>query len=68
LGRGGYPHGGEKGRETKETLADGSATFEAVREWRVETLMIHGAEEYFWNWCVAMHRSPPTEVNTLSYD
>jgi hypothetical protein len=60
LGRGGYPHGGEKGRETKETLADGSATFEAVREWRVETLMIHGAEEYFWNWCV---RDAPVTAN-----
>lgn len=47
-----YPYGGEKGRQTKQTAANGTAAFDAVREWRVETLMIHGAEEYFWNWCV----------------
>jgi hypothetical protein len=47
-----YPYGREKTRETKATRDDGSASFDAVREWRIETLMIHGAEVYFWNWCV----------------
>lgn len=47
-----YPYGWEKHRETKETLADGTATFDSMREWRAEVLMIHGAEVFFWNWCV----------------
>ena len=47
-----YPYGFEKSRQTKNTTVDGTAAFELVREWRAETLMIHGAEEYFCNWCV----------------
>lgn len=47
-----YPYGLEKRREVKLTKADGTAVFEPLREWRTESLMIHGAEVFFWNWCV----------------
>lgn len=47
-----YPYGGEKTRVARVTDDKGSAAFDSVREMRVETLMIHGAEEYYWNWCV----------------
>ena len=47
-----YPHGLEKSRETKETDAWGVAKFDSRKEWRTEIMMIHGAEVYFWNWCV----------------
>jgi hypothetical protein len=44
--------GGETRREMKETLADGTARFDAVSQWQVETTMLHGAEVFFWSWCV----------------
>ena len=47
-----YPYGREKGRMTKTTEANGVASFQARREWRTEVLMIHGSEEFFWNWCI----------------
>lgn len=47
-----YPYGFEKSRESKETSNDGTASFASLWEWRTESLMIHGAEVYFWNWCV----------------
>lgn len=47
-----YPYGWEKSRLTKETRADGTAAFDSAREWRAEVLMIHGAEVFFWNWCI----------------
>ena len=47
-----YPHRVVRHRAVKETGADGVAVFSSQREWRVETLMIHGAQEFFWNWCV----------------
>lgn len=49
---GAYPYGREKARVAKFTDERGSARFDAVREMRVETMMLHGAEDYFWNWCV----------------
>lgn len=30
----------------------GHAYFPSVKEWRVEAMMIHGAEQFFWSWCV----------------
>ena len=47
-----YPYGREKSRETQVTDANGIAKFIGRSEWRAETLMIHGAEEYVWRWCV----------------
>ncbi len=47
-----YPYGSERHRNTTETLADGTAHFAALRDMRIEVLMIHGAQEFFWNWCV----------------
>ncbi len=48
-----YPYGVEKSREAATTDVVGRVTFESRREWRWEVLMIHGAEVFFWNWCVA---------------
>ena len=47
-----YPYGFERRRESKKTSSDGTASFASLRDWRVESLTIHGAEVYFWNWCV----------------
>ena len=47
-----YPYGFEKSRQTKPTDSSGHAHFDSVREWRIEALFIHGAEFFFWNWCV----------------
>ncbi len=47
-----YPYGREQTRHEALTGADGGAAFEAQREWRAESMMIHGAQVYFWNWCV----------------
>jgi len=47
-----YPYGREQFRNETRSAADGSARFKALREWRAESMMIHGAQVYFWNWCV----------------
>lgn len=47
-----YPYGFEQHRTTEQTLANGTASFDAMREWRTESLMIHGAQEFFWIWCI----------------
>ena len=49
------PHPIERGREVKMTDANGLAEFDSRHEWRMETLMIHGVEFFFWNWCVEKH-------------
>lgn len=49
---GAYPYGYDRFRNEARTDAGGRARFEARREWRVEVLAIHGAEVFFWNWCV----------------
>jgi hypothetical protein len=46
------PYGFEKSRVMKETTDNGTATFASVREWRAESLMIHGAQFFEWRWCV----------------
>ncbi len=57
-----HPYANERSRETKTTRADGVATFVKRSEWRIESLMIHGAEAIFWNWCVRSegHRTVAT--------
>lgn len=47
-----YPYGWEKSREVMQTDDRGIAKFESRKEWRIEAIMLHGAEFYFWNWCV----------------
>lgn len=47
-----YPYGQERFRTTTVTDPAGVARFYAVKDLRVETLMIHGAQSFFWNWCV----------------
>lgn len=47
-----YPYGFERTRETFATDAYGVSRFDEHRDWRWEVLMIHGWEEYFWNWCI----------------
>ena len=42
-----YPYGVEKSRVTQKTGSDGVARFTAAREWRTESLMIHGADVFF---------------------
>ncbi|MCJ8313911.1 MAG: carboxypeptidase regulatory-like domain-containing protein [Saccharospirillaceae bacterium] len=46
------PVGFERSREIKSTNYDGMVSFDSKREWRVETILLHGSEYYFWNWCV----------------
>ena len=47
-----HPSRFEQRRDTKLTLADGTARFDAVRELRVEVTAIHGSLEFYWNWCI----------------
>ena len=47
-----YPYGDEKSRDVQTTDTKGVANFQKRSEWRVEALMIHGIEDFFWNWCV----------------
>ena len=46
------PYGGEKSREVRLTYRGGEVNFPKRSEWRVEMLMIHGIEDFFWNWCI----------------
>ena len=48
-----FPYGSEFSRTTKETNLQGIAHFERQSEWQVEALVIHGAWEYSWEWCVS---------------
>lgn len=47
-----YPYGREQFRTEATTRGDGSATFYKVKDFRVEVMMLHGSQEFFWNWCV----------------
>lgn len=47
-----YPYGFEKSRAKVQTDLAGVVSFPKIKEWRMEALMLHGAEVYFWNWCV----------------
>ena len=47
-----YPYGLEQMRTGDKTNAGGEASFSEMKERRTESLMIHGASVFFWNWCV----------------
>ncbi|CAB3625652.1 carboxypeptidase regulatory-like domain-containing protein [Achromobacter pestifer] len=47
-----YPYGRERSRQETQTAVNGVASFASQSEWRVESMMLHGSESYFWNWCV----------------
>lgn len=46
------PYNREKSRNMLKTDSMGIVRFDKIKEWRIETLMIHGADAYFWNYCV----------------
>ncbi|WP_440224821.1 hypothetical protein ACQQ2N_06175 [Dokdonella sp. MW10] len=46
------PYNRERSRVSDTTDEHGVATFDAKKEWRVEAIVLHGAEFYYWNWCV----------------
>lgn len=46
-----YPYGFEKSRAVSITR-NGVAEFSKVKEFRIEAIGLHGAEFYFWNWCI----------------
>lgn len=39
----------------KKTGYSGFLQFPNIREWRIESLHMHGIANYFWNWCVKKH-------------
>jgi hypothetical protein len=45
------PYGHETA-QVKVTDRHGTVSFEQRDEWQQESLMMHGARFYFWNWCV----------------
>ncbi|SJN14245.1 hypothetical protein CZ787_14180 [Halomonas citrativorans] len=47
-----YPYGFEQMRKVDQTSYRGEASFPSIKEWRTESLMIHGASVFFWNWGV----------------
>lgn len=46
-----YPYRFEKFRTISFTN-NGFARFFKVKDFRIEALGLHGAEFYFWNWCI----------------
>ena len=42
----------ERSRSEQRTDENGKASFEARHEWQAESLMMHGRQFYYWNWCV----------------
>jgi len=49
-----YPYGYEKFRVITKTSPSGKARFAKIKQWRIEApLMMHGAEHFFWNWCIS---------------
>ena len=42
----------ERSRSEQRTNKDGKVSFEEHHEWQAESLMIHGRQFYYWNWCV----------------
>ncbi|GAB2877239.1 hypothetical protein GCM10027180_04330 [Microbulbifer echini] len=49
---GAYPYGEERTRMSVKTDYSGKAKFPKIKDWRIESLMIHGAESYYWSWCI----------------
>lgn len=47
-----YPYGFEQMRTVDKTSDRGEVGFPEIKEWRTESLMIHGSSVFFWNWCV----------------
>jgi hypothetical protein len=47
-----HPHVFERSRETKRTDNQGAASFSPKQEWKVESMTLHGSEDFFWKWCV----------------
>ncbi|ARU26069.1 carboxypeptidase-like regulatory domain-containing protein [Cellvibrio sp. PSBB006] len=47
-----YPYGHEKTRMEVVTNSKGEARFPSSKEWRMEVMVMHGMEIYYWNWCV----------------
>lgn len=47
-----HPHGKEKSRVVRITDNTGSLKFPSVKEWRRESLAIHGIEYFSWSWCI----------------
>ncbi|MFL0810051.1 MAG: carboxypeptidase-like regulatory domain-containing protein [Agarilytica sp.] len=47
-----YPYGNEKTRMEVVTNYKGEARFPSSKEWRMEVMIMHGMEVYYWNWCV----------------
>lgn len=60
-----YPYGWEQFRATAMTDPAGVATFYKVKDFRLEFFVIHGAQEFFWNWCVKS-RGYATQTTTFS--
>ena len=47
-----HPYAREKFRTEVLTGRTGIARFPGISDWRFESMMMHGAEIFFWDWCV----------------
>ena len=63
-----YPYGDEKSRMSKFTDGLGKVDFNSMHEFRIESLMMHGSEEFFWNWCVYKDGYETSQSNNKSSD
>ncbi|WP_106374289.1 hypothetical protein [Vreelandella songnenensis] len=59
-----YPYGFEQMRTGDQTNDRGEASFQSIKEWRTESLMLHGSNVFFWNWCVV---KPAFETHTTMW-
>ena len=59
------PYGWEKGREVQTTDRKGVVKFLKRSEWRIEALMLHGVEIFYWKWCIKMKGFVTYEVQGI---
>ena len=64
-----YPHPEEEFRMIKKTRSTGILVFPEIKEWRIESLHIHGSAHYFWNWCIRKegYETQDTHQGTLEF-
>ncbi len=64
-----HPHPREEFRMIKKTRNTGLLKFPEIKEWRIESLNIHGIAYYFWHWCVRKngYETEHTHYGDLSF-
>lgn len=65
LSRQAFPYGQFDASETLEADTNGHVRFRKKSEWRQESLMIHGAQTFYWHYAVSKQGYEATEMVQL---